>query len=77
MKAKLLVNLKIDSQTIQAGKVFDDSEGEFPSFVTSNMDNPKVIQLTEGSVKVVEVPKKEEKKETSKVVVKPKLNKKN
>jgi hypothetical protein len=38
MKATLLVNLKIDGKTIDTGTVFDDSEGEFPSYVTSNLD---------------------------------------
>ena len=68
MKATLLVNLKIDGKIITAGKVFDDSEEEFPSYITSNLDNPKIIKLTEGAVTVVKVSPK-----TSKPI----LNKKN
>lgn len=56
MKATLLVNLKIDGKTIDAGTVFDDSEEEFPSYITSNLDNPKVVRLTQGAVTVVKAP---------------------
>ena len=76
MKATLLVNLKIDGCTISSGKVFDDTDEEFPSYITSNLDNPKVIKLTEGVVTVVKAPivPKAPKAATDSTV--PKLNKK-
>lgn len=75
MKATLLVNLKIGKETIGAGTFFEDSVEEFPSYVVSNLDNPKVIKLTEGSVKEVKAPKALEAPKAPKAD-KPKLNRK-
>ena len=46
MKAKLLVNLKtVDGTIVNAGSVFDDSNGEMPEFITGNMDNPRIVKV--------------------------------
>lgn len=76
MKATLLVNLKIGRDTIVAGRSYDDSVEPFPSFIGSNLRNPKVVRLTEGAVKEVKLEEPVIDKTEKVVETKPALKKK-
>jgi hypothetical protein len=67
MKVKLLVNLKIaDSSIIGSGSTFEGEKLEdFPDYIRTNLNNPKVVKILQGSLSIeselkkpVENPKK-------------------